>query len=122
MQQPQQPPPQQQQQKQKQPGQEISAMGKEQIVGKELYGAENKRIGKIQDVVQTEQGDVDAVVLDVGGFLGIGAKQIAVPVYEVQTEGDRLVTDLTQKEVEKLPEYQKTEQEEKQQKQQKQQQ
>lgn len=89
-------------------------MGREQLKGKQLYGAEDKRIGEIQDVVETD-GDVEAVVLDVGGFLGIGGKQVAIPAYEMEVRGDRLVTDLTQKEVEKLPEYQKAEKQQQQQ-------
>jgi sporulation protein YlmC with PRC-barrel domain len=127
-QQPQQQPPQQQQQQQElqeerrelqeerqelqqqEAAGEIRQMDKEQLVGKDLYDVENERIGEVKDVVEGEGGEVEAVLLDVGGFLGIGGKQVAVPAYELQAEGDRIVTqNLTSDEVEKLPEFQKAE-------------
>ncbi|MBE7184807.1 MAG: PRC-barrel domain-containing protein [Methylobacterium mesophilicum] len=48
------------------------------LVGTTVYGANDQNVGKISDIVLTADGKVDAVLLDVGGFLGIGAKTVAV--------------------------------------------
>lgn len=50
----------------------------EDLVGTTVYGAEDANVGEIGDVVLTTDGKVDAVVLDVGGFLGVGEKEVAV--------------------------------------------
>jgi sporulation protein YlmC with PRC-barrel domain len=43
-----------------------------------VYSADNKNVGEISDVVVDKSGKVDAVVVDVGGFLGIGEKPVAI--------------------------------------------
>lgn len=45
---------------------------------KPVYDTNEKKVGVISDILFT-RGDIDAVMLDVGGFLGIGAKHVAVP-------------------------------------------
>jgi sporulation protein YlmC with PRC-barrel domain len=59
------------------------------LVGVDVYGPDNKKIGKIQDILMTHDGMARAVVIGVGGFLGIGEKDVAVPFQSVQwrTEG-----------------------------------
>jgi len=41
-------------------------------------------IGEINEVIMDRQGDVKAVVLGVGGFLGIGEKSVALPMQDVK--------------------------------------
>ena len=45
---------------------------------KPVYDTNEKKVGVISDILFTK-GDIEAVMLDVGGFLGIGAKHVAVP-------------------------------------------
>ncbi len=44
-----------------------------------VYGANNETIGEISDVLIDRNGKVIAVIVGVGGFLGIGEKDVAVP-------------------------------------------
>ncbi len=44
----------------------------------DVYGADGKEIGEIEDVVLNMDGTVAAVALEVGGFLGIGEKDVLV--------------------------------------------
>jgi sporulation protein YlmC with PRC-barrel domain len=46
--------------------------------GKTVWNDRNERIGTIPDVV-IGQDDVPFVILEVGGFLGLGAHMVAVP-------------------------------------------
>ncbi|MFD2647243.1 PRC-barrel domain-containing protein [Devosia albogilva] len=50
----------------------------EQLRGIGVYGINDELIGSIGDVVLNPDGSVDAVIVDVGGFLGLGAKPVAV--------------------------------------------
>ncbi|MFY9641327.1 MAG: PRC-barrel domain-containing protein [Rhodomicrobium sp.] len=50
----------------------------ESILGKRLIGAEGENAGRIVDVLADETGRVRAVIVDYGGFLGIGVRKIAV--------------------------------------------
>ena len=55
-----------------------------QIMGSDLrgtrvYGANNESIGDISDLLLDRQGQVVAAIVGVGGFLGIGQKDVAVP-------------------------------------------
>ena len=54
------------------------------LVGVDVYGADNKKIGAIKDILMNHDGSVRAVVIGVGGFLGIGAKEVAVPFHSVK--------------------------------------
>lgn len=65
-------------------------------------------IGEINDViVDAEAGTMKAAVIGVGGFLGIGEKQIAVPWDQltINYDAQQITSDLTQEEAEAAPEY-----------------
>src|SRR5690606_4213673 len=51
------------------PADQISA---DNLIGTTVYGANDENVGEINDVVLSEDGQIDAVIIDVGGFLGIG--------------------------------------------------
>jgi len=46
--------------------------------GKAVYGADGESIGEINDVLVSQDGSINAVIIGVGGFLGIGEKDVAV--------------------------------------------
>ena len=50
----------------------------EDMVGTTVYGAGDVNVGEIGDVILTSEGKVDAYIIDVGGFLGVGEKEVAV--------------------------------------------
>ena len=50
----------------------------EDLKGTTVYGANDANVGEIGDVVLAPDGKIDAVIVDVGGFLGIGEKEVAV--------------------------------------------
>lgn len=56
----------------------VDKLTAETLVGTTVYGANDANVGSISDIVLSTDGKVDAVLLDVGGFLGIGAKTVAV--------------------------------------------
>lgn len=84
----------------------VVSMGRE-IVGKEIYGANNENIGEVEDVViASGSTQIEAVLVDVGGFLGIGARRVAIPINSLQMQGDdRITTTMTEAQVRDLPEH-----------------
>ena len=48
------------------------------LEGKDVYDQSGESIGSITDVLVTEEGKINAVLVGVGGFLGIGRKDVAV--------------------------------------------
>jgi sporulation protein YlmC with PRC-barrel domain len=65
-------------------GQFMTQMQPNQVMASDLIGtrvvsANNESIGDINDVIVDRNGQVMAVVVGVGGFLGIGEKDVAVP-------------------------------------------
>jgi hypothetical protein len=49
------------------------------LIGASVYGPDNASIGEINDVIIGSDGAIKAVVIGVGGFLGVGQKDVAVP-------------------------------------------
>ena len=54
------------------------------LIGVDVYGPDNKKVGSIKDILLSHDGSAKAVVIEVGGFLGIGAKNVAVPFQSIQ--------------------------------------
>ncbi len=48
-------------------------------MGQSVYNGQNESIGSINDLILQKQGGVVAAVVGVGGFLGMGQKNVAVP-------------------------------------------
>lgn len=68
--------------------------------GAPVYDSNNKNLGKIEEVVFERNGRVAAIVLDVGAFLGIGGKHVAVSLHDLRITSDdtgkpRFQVDLT---------------------------
>lgn len=85
------------------------------IIGASVTSPDDETVGSIVDVIlDPEQGDVTAAILSVGGFLGIGAKDIAVnwDQLEIDYDGQEITIALTRAEADAAPEYEFREQEE----------
>jgi hypothetical protein len=54
------------------------------LIGVGVYGPDDKQIGKIDDLMVDHDGATRTVVIGVGGFLGFGKKEVAVPFSAMQ--------------------------------------
>lgn len=59
--------------------QSASELRSSKLVGTNVYGPNDEKIGDINEVLIDNGGSVHAVVIGVGGFLGVGEKDVAVP-------------------------------------------
>jgi sporulation protein YlmC with PRC-barrel domain len=46
--------------------------------GTDVLGADNQKIGDVSDILFDKTGKVEAFVVSVGGFLGVGSKEVAL--------------------------------------------
>lgn len=79
------------------------------FIGKRVYSKAGDDIGEVNDLFVTDKGNVQAVVLGVGGFLGIGEKDVAVSMSAIEMVKDgnavRLVVDATKDQLQTAPAY-----------------
>jgi sporulation protein YlmC with PRC-barrel domain len=54
------------------------------LVGLSVYNDKNESIGSINDLLTDKSGNIKAVVIGVGGFLGMGSHLVAVPFDKVK--------------------------------------
>lgn len=70
-------------------------------------------IGEINDIIVTADGNVSAVILGIGGFIGIGERDVAVPMSSIMVltetdDDDRFLVVKTSKEMlEKAPAFER---------------
>lgn len=87
------------------------ALTAETLTSAPVYDSRDARIGEIADLVLNESGQVTQVVFDVGGFLGMGEKRVALPIDEVnilrQTDGSeiRVYVSETEDQLKQMPTY-----------------
>jgi hypothetical protein len=71
-----------------------------------VYNDQNQKIGSIDDFVVSPDGTLSVAVVDVGGFLGIGAHKVAIPVKQFGEVAPKVVLKGATKEALKaLPEF-----------------
>jgi sporulation protein YlmC with PRC-barrel domain len=78
------------------------------MIGRPVQGSDGKPLGKVRDaVVDARSGKIQKLVIASGGFLGLGAKNVALDFdrVEVRPEGGIVARGVTQKDVEAMPRY-----------------
>lgn len=74
-----------------------------------VYDASDNRIGNVTDLVMNTEGNVTMAIIGVGGFLGVGQKDIAVPFKDLKVSRrngkDWLAINMTKDELMKAPAY-----------------
>lgn len=89
---------------------DIAEIEAEALTGARVYDQNDKWIGEISEVLIGADGAVSEVVIDIGGFLGIGEKPVALGFdsLSVRSDGDASYTvyvTFTEAELEAMPTY-----------------
>ena len=89
--------------------QDVSEWRMANYIGKPIVNASGEKIGDVSDVLFDRTGRITTVVIGVGGFLGLGAKQVAIPFEAVtyrEQDGDREITvPLSKEALQAAPDY-----------------
>jgi len=84
-------------------------MSAESLIGKTVKNATNESIGKINDFYLDASGEVKLVVVSVGGFLGVGSKDVGVPWHDLKFGRDgnsiTIMTNWTKDSLKAMPDY-----------------
>lgn len=65
------------------------------VVGLNVYNDSNESLGSINDLLMDKQGKVMAAVIGVGGFLGVGERNVAIPFEKVKFVTEPVKTSST---------------------------
>ena len=91
-----------------------SQLSANNFIGQSVYTSGDESIGEINDLIIEEKGGIVAAVIGVGGFLGIGEKDVAVPMSKITVTRDaddadelRLTTMETAESLKAAPEFKK---------------
>src|SRR5436309_8616725 len=72
------------------------------MIGSAVYDVQNRKIGKVRDLVLDSSGQIATVVVDVGSFLGMGGKNVAVKPGDIKTDHNRLTLDATKEQLQQM--------------------
>lgn len=77
------------------------------LVGKDLKNGQGDSIGKIKSAQIGKNGSIKNLIVSVGGFLGLGDREVAIAWKNVtvSADGERVTANLTRDLLEQLPEY-----------------
>ncbi len=94
----------------------ISAQNQDQLLaskfkGTDVLGANNEKIGDVTDILFTKDGKIEAYIVSVGGFLGVGTKEVALAPSSVQMSKDdkdayKLKVSLNKEQLAQAPNFQ----------------
>jgi sporulation protein YlmC with PRC-barrel domain len=76
------------------------------LIGATVYNDQNEKVGKIEDMIIAPDGKLSVAVVDVGGFLGLGAHRVAIPVEQfTQIEPKIVLPGASKQALKGLPEF-----------------
>ena len=81
------------------------AVSVEALEDMDIYGAAGEDIGEVEDVLVDATGQPTAITADVGGFLGIGEREVVIGLAQLTKNNDRLTVAMTKDQIEALPEF-----------------
>lgn len=89
---------------------EYEAITADNLTGATVIGPNGDDIAEVGDILLTADGQIDAMMVDFGGFLGLGQKRVAVGLdnleFAANENGDLVIyTDFTREQLEAQPEY-----------------
>ena len=89
------------------PEQGQNEMLAENLIGLSLMNQKKEEIGQVNDLILDENGKLSGVVVGVGGFLGIGEKNVGVAWNRISfsPEQDLATVELSRQQLEQAPEF-----------------
>jgi len=89
----------------------VTDVSTEMLIGKNVYGLNDDSVGTIDDLLVDDKGLITNVIIDFGGFLGMGTTQVSVGYDEIAVLADsgrsdvRVYIDATKEQVQAQPQY-----------------
>lgn len=90
---------------------QVDELTTEDVTGTSVFDSADNNIGEVDELIVTEDGKIEAAIIDVGGFLGIGEHSVRIGMDKVQMLRDGETGDLrvrvneSRETLEAMPEY-----------------
>ena len=89
---------------------DIGTISSDTLINATVYSTDDQNVGEIGEVLMTDDGKIDAVVIDVGGFIGIGEKPVAIAYQDLEYLTDEsgtlyVYTTFTEEQLKGAPDY-----------------
>ncbi|CAN0581830.1 unnamed protein product [Ectocarpus sp. 12 AP-2014] len=81
------------------------------VMGQRVYDANKEWVGEVDNLVVTPQGEIIAAILGVGGYLGIGEKDVVVSydtlmmTRNIEDDSLRIYAGVTKEQLKDLPDF-----------------
>ena len=77
------------------------------LIGAAVYNDKKKEIGRVNDLIISTAGKVNLAIVDVGGFLGLGSKHVAIPsqLFKRGAKDTVVLPGATQKDLKDMPAF-----------------
>jgi sporulation protein YlmC with PRC-barrel domain len=54
------------------------------LIGVDVYNNQNEKLGEISELIMTSNGQIAGAIIGVGGFLGMGERDVMVPLNQLR--------------------------------------
>ena len=83
------------------------------FIGSSVFTSNDENVGDINDIIFDDKGMIQAVIVGVGGFLGLGEKDVALPLDKINISRDennaiKLTVQASRDDLDKAPAFDKT--------------
>lgn len=91
---------------------EVTEVTTDMLTGQSVYDVNDNDVGTVTNMIVNDDGGITSVIIDFGGFLGLGVTQVALNFDELtilatdNRNSVRLYVDATKEQIQNLPEYQ----------------
>lgn len=87
--------------------QRLQGADAQKLIDRSITNAQNEKIGEIKSIHLDSAGVVDAVIVSVGGFLGVGDREVVLNWKDlvVSDNGEKVTTAFTREQLAALPAY-----------------
>jgi len=76
------------------------------MIHSDVYNEKNEKIGRVDDLIVAPNGSLSVAIIDVGGFLGVAAHRVAIPVQQFKQIAPKAILVGANKDaLKKLPEF-----------------
>ncbi len=86
-------------------GDVLAGVTAEGLIGMDVVDTTGESVGPVTDLLLGDNNQVDHAIIDVGGFLGFGAKSVAIPLDELMIAEGEVVLDTTRDQLDLMPEW-----------------
>ena len=77
------------------------------LIGATVHNNQKKEVGTVHDLIVATDGEVSLAIVEVGGFIGLGSKYVAVPalLFEPGEKDDVILPQATEAELKSMPAF-----------------